>query len=63
MLTRRQLLERAGGGFGLLGLASLLHSEGMLEEARADSGPEDVATRLSQNPMAIRPGHLPARAK
>jgi hypothetical protein len=63
MLTRRQLLGRAGGGFGLLGLASLLHSEGMLEEAHADSGPEDVATRLSQNPMAMRPGHLPAKAK
>ncbi len=65
MLTRRQLLGRAGGGFGLLGLASLLQSEGMLEQARADSGagPNDVAAKLSQNPMAIRPGHLPGKAK
>ena len=51
MLTRRQLLKTAGGGFGLLGLASLLESEGMLE------------TALAQNPMTPHPGHLPATAK
>jgi hypothetical protein len=63
MLTRRQLLQTSGGGFGLLGLASLLHSEGMLETALAGAGPDDVAGRLAQNPMATRPGHLPAKAK
>jgi hypothetical protein len=65
MFTRRQLLERAGGGFGLLGLASLLHSDGMLEQALAESGagPNDVASRLSQNPMAMRAGQLPGKAK
>jgi hypothetical protein len=63
MLTRRQLLKTSGGGFGLLGLASLLHSEGMLETALANSGPDDVAGRLAQNPMATRAGHLPAKAK
>jgi hypothetical protein len=63
MLTRRQLLETAGGGFGLLGLASLLHSEGMLEKALADSGPGDSAGMLAKNPMAARGGHLRATAK
>ena len=37
-LTRRQLLQRAGGGIGLLGLAALLQDEGLLGgSARADS--------------------------
>ncbi len=63
MLTRRQLLEAAGGGFGLLGLASLLHCEGLLETAASGSEGDDVASRLAQNPMAARPGHLPAKAK
>ena len=63
MLTRRQLLEAAGGGFGILGLASLLHSEGMLETALADSGTSDLAGMLAKNPMAERTGPLPAKAK
>ena len=63
MLTRRQLLHTAGGGFGILGLAGLLHSEGMLETALADSGTDDLAGVLATNPMAERPGHLAARAK
>ncbi len=63
MLTRRQLLQTAGGGFGFLGLAALLQSEGMLEQALADSGPQDLAGMLAQNPMAVRPGHLPPKAK
>src|SRR5258708_4576612 len=61
MLTRRQLLERAGGGFGLLGLASLLQDEGLLERAvRAD---ESDLKALAQSPMAPRPSHFPGRAK
>jgi Protein of unknown function (DUF1501) len=63
MLNRRQLLQTAGGGFGLIGLASLLQSEGLLESARADSGAGDLASRLAQNPMAPRSGPLPAKAK
>jgi uncharacterized protein DUF1501 len=63
MLTRRRLLETAGGGFGLLGLASLLHTEGMLETARGDSGTSDLAGMLAKNPMAERPGPLHATAK
>jgi hypothetical protein len=63
MLTRRQLLEAAGGGLGILGLASLLHTEGMLESALADPGASDLAGMLAKNPMADRPGQLPATAK
>ncbi len=61
MLSRRQVLQRAGGGFGLIGLAGLLQSEGMLEGA-ARAG--DVASKaLELSPMAPRPPHFPARAK
>ena len=63
MLNRRQLLRTAGGGFGLIGLAGLLQSEGLLESARAENGPGDLAGRLAQNPMAPRLGPLPAKAK
>ena len=56
LLTRRRWLERAGGGFGLIGLASLLHGDGLL-------GGESAAADVSLNPMAARPGHFPARAK
>ncbi len=55
-LTRRRWLQRAGGGFGLIGLASLLSGEGLL-------GAPGTATDVSLNPMAARPGHFRARAK
>jgi hypothetical protein len=50
MLTRRELLRRAGGGFGLLGLAGTLHGAGLLHAAATESG-------------GLRAGHFPARAK
>lgn len=49
--SRREFLKRAGGGFGLLGLAYLLQAE-----ARASEG----STNRS---LEARPGHFPARAK
>ena len=56
MLTRRQLLQTAGGGFGLLGLAGLLQVGGNAGFARLPTrGPDDLAGRLAQNPMAPRP--------
>ena len=61
MLTRRQLFQRAGGGFGLLGLAGLLQDEGLIETA-AGADPIDPAG-LSLNPMAPRPPHNAAKAK
>ena len=48
-----QWLHRAGGGFGLIGLAGMLQGEGS-GSRRAES---------SLNPMARRPPHFPARAK
>ncbi len=58
--NRRQFLQRAGGGFGLIGLAALLQEEGLLgSTARAADGLGDQAL----NPMAPRPSHFPAKAK
>ncbi len=60
MLTRRQLLKAAGGGFGLIGLTSLLQSEGLIESA---AFADDLAGRLASNPMAPRIAPLVAKAK
>ena len=51
--SRRQLLRRAGGGFGVLALA------GMLAETRTTAAP----TSSASDPLAPRPGHFPATAK
>ena len=53
MLTRRDLLQRTGTGFGLLGLAGLLADQSLLADppARATS------------PLAPRPPHFAAKAK
>ncbi len=51
-VTRRQLLQRAGCGAGLLGLSSLLQDEGAL-----------AATSTPLNPLAPRPPHFGAKAK
>ena len=48
MLTRRQILQRAGAGFGSLGLQSLLASDGVLK---------------STNPLAPRAPHFAPKAK
>src|SRR5688572_25916377 len=56
LLTRRQLLARAGGGFGALALSQLLASEGLLA---ADSSPVEK----SPNPLAPREPHFAAKAK
>ncbi len=54
--SRRSFLKRAGSGFGLLALAGLLESEGLLTiPAQADD--------RALHPMAPRPSHFPAKAK
>jgi len=53
-LTRRNLLRRGGMGFGLLGLAGVMASDGALA-APADS--------TDLHPLAPRQPHFPARAK
>ncbi len=54
-LTRRAFLRRAGMGFGVLGLAGLLDSRGLLS---ASAKAADYV-----NPLRPRPPHFPARAK
>ncbi len=64
-LTRRALFSRIGGGFGALGLASVLADAGMLMLAgaaqAATSG--DTEGAVLTHPLAPRPPHFPARAK
>ncbi|GAB4156150.1 MAG: DUF1501 domain-containing protein [Planctomycetaceae bacterium] len=57
MMSRRELLQRAGCGFGTLGLASLL-AENQLTAARKNQGGTS-----SLNPLAPREPHFPAKAK
>ena len=56
-LSRRQLLQLAGGGAGYLGLTSLLGDEGLLGSSAEAAGP------APQNPLAAKASHFPARAK
>src|SRR5258708_36481520 len=59
-LTRRDLLAKAGGGCGLLGLGALIAGEQPLSSAaRAD----ESRTNLALNPMAPRPTHFAPKAK
>jgi hypothetical protein len=53
-LHRRDLLRRAGSGAGLLGLATLLQSEGMVQQANATD---------ASNPLAPKDGHFDGRVK
>ncbi|MFO0896693.1 MAG: DUF1501 domain-containing protein [Pirellulales bacterium] len=55
--TRREWLGRAGAGAGLLGFASLLGEQGLLER------PAGAATGQPLDPMAPRPSHFAPRAK
>src|ERR1051326_7965954 len=50
--SRREFLQRAGGGLGLLALAGLLEQQGLL------AAPSALA-----NPLAPKQSHFPAKAK
>src|SRR5947209_8862138 len=54
--TRREFLRRAGGGFGMLALASMLDSAGLL-------APKMVAAGTAANPLAPKAPHFAARAR
>src|SRR5215471_10400059 len=54
--SRREFLQRAGGGFGLLALAGLLEQEGLL-------APAAHAADATVNPLAPKEPHFPAKAK
>src|SRR5580765_2032034 len=53
LLSRRALLQRAGGGLGWLALATLLQPGGLVR----------AASTALLNPLAAKRPHLPARAK
>src|SRR5213593_4391655 len=57
-VSRRDFLRRAGGGFGLLALASLLNRDGLLA---ADAVTEKPLA--NPNPLAPRPPHYAPRAR
>ena len=59
-LSRRDLLSKAGCGLGMLGLAGLLHDEGLLE---GNTALADSLGERSLHPLASRDGHFPAKAK
>src|SRR5438128_1217104 len=54
--TRRDFLRRVGGGFGVLALAGLLDSQGLLA-GRAPAAEDAI------NPLAPKPSHFPEKAK
>src|ERR1700677_4728985 len=64
-LTRRALFSRIGGGFGTLGLASVLADAGglMLDGAAKAATMGDTEGAVLTHPLASKPSHFPARAK
>src|SRR6187401_2884171 len=65
LLSRRELLSRAGGGAGMLALAALLSDEGLLTSSAnaADVNSSAKASDPKLNPLAPRVAHFPAKAK
>jgi hypothetical protein len=65
LLSRRQLLAQAGGGAGMLALASLLADEGLLVRSAnaAESAAGSAAADPRLNPLAPKMSHFPAKAK
>src|SRR5262249_17831550 len=62
LISRRQLLARAGGGFGLIGLTGLLQDQGLLDPS-ARAGDAGAPTLRALSPMAPRAPHFAARAR
>jgi hypothetical protein len=65
VFSRRQILAQAGGGAGLLALATLLAEEGLLggRARAADTAPGGAAADPRLNPLAPRQSHFSAKAK
>ena len=59
-IARREFLNRAGGGIGGLALGYLLGADGLLAPAPAAAG---TVVNSLPNPVALKTGHFPARAK
>ena len=54
--SRRNFLQQAGSGFGMLALMGLLEKQGLL-------GSSALAGEKNLNPLASRPGNFPVKAK
>jgi hypothetical protein len=63
--SRRALLCRIGGGFGAVGLGSVLAEAGMLGglAAAADTSGASTESAVPSNPLFPKPPHFPARAR
>src|SRR4051812_23728303 len=61
--SRREMLCRIGGGFGTLGLTSVLADAGALTAPAHAQSQSPSETLVPSNPLASRPPHFPARAK
>ena len=59
LMSRREMLRRAGLGFGSWALLDLLGRDGLA----ADRYPSDSRSELLVNPLAAKPSHFPAKAK
>ena len=57
--TRREILREAGGGFGMIGLASLLAADGVLPQSARAAG----LSEKSPSPLAPKRTHFASRAK
>ena len=58
--SRRQFLRQAGGGFGMLALASMLSRDGLL--GAEPPAPVTASGAGAPNPFAPKPTHFPPRA-
>ncbi len=63
LLSRRDVLRRIGGGFGALGLASVLSEAQWLPLGSAQAETVEGFAAGSGNPLAPKSPHFPARAK
>ena len=65
--SRREFLNRAGGGFGALALYSMLVADGVIPAANAEeassAGSDAAPMKTYRNPLAARQGHFNAKAK
>ncbi|MCH7989548.1 MAG: DUF1501 domain-containing protein [Planctomycetes bacterium] len=61
--TRREFLLNAGGGFGSIALASLLHDDGFVHSLKADETGQTKEDSPNLGPLAPKQPHFTPRAK
>ena len=63
LLPRRHILARAGAGFGLVGLAGLLQSEGLLDGLGREAQAAGGLGHRGLDPLSAQRTHFPGRAR